>query len=305
MVTLHPNIRRWSTVKVGYGPQVAQGTPLATLPKWIWADDFALGKDPQFHEFAGAFGGVHFPRDANVLTHHRPRGSFQAAVTKTLLADLLPWVTQDVVGSWSPSIQTYWTVAIRDDVNGRDIRVADAVPLDLVLESSIATQGFLLSRVNFFGEDYDDEAAGAFVYTEATPADKKKYLHNPLVVTNLDTGEPIGVSRVTLRFPSGFFPWDHNSEFPLARKDGPMNIEGEIESAFSDTTDRLRRNAEGQTYAALRIKYTSQAAVPSVLTIDLNDCILTDPPDTGYANKVYSVYRGRLKNYGVPVLTLT
>jgi len=304
MPVLHPTPRTWLNTKVGFGEQTGQGVPLSTIPKWLWADRLVIGKRPRFEEFQGAFGGAHLPRDSSVPVGYRAGGLLRVAATFTNLGLLIPWATQLSVGAYSLGISKYFTIANRDHPSGRDIRIADAVPLALRLESGVTTQGILVATSDFFGEDFLEAAAGAITFTETTPADKKVFRHNATTLKNLTTSEFIGVANAALILETGFFPWDHNHDFPLARKDGPLNIRGTLESMISDRTDSLRQLADTGGFAALEFKWTSTDSPAKVLTITLNDVRFDDPPDTGYENKLWLPFRTGFSNYGDPVITL-
>src|SRR3990172_2367324 len=137
MAILQPALRTWLQARLGFGQQVAQGTPLTTLPKWLWAAEKSLGGDPKFEEFAGAFGGAHLPIEASIFTHREPPGSFEAAATADNLALLLPWATQGVFTagalSYNVGITKYFTFGLRDHPAGRDVSVGDAVPASFAL----------------------------------------------------------------------------------------------------------------------------------------------------------------------------
>ncbi len=305
MPVTHPNIRTWLQTKLGYGLQASEGSPLATVPKWLWADVLAMGKGQRFLEWNGAFGLAHKPREGIVPTFSLPVARFRLAATFNSLTNLLPWATQAAIGSWGLGLANYFTFAKRDHPSGRDLRVVDALPQEFRLESSVATAGILLVSATAIGQDFKDEAAGAVTYTESTPSDKKRFLHNAATVTRTDTSEPIGVSRVSLNLVTGVFPWEHDDPFALLRKDGPLNVEGELESAFSDKTDALRRLTDQGSFVPLEFKWTSEDSPAKVLTVLLSDVILSEEnPETGISDKRFAPFRARFKNYGTPTLTL-
>ena len=307
MPIAHPDVREFLRTTVGLGAQVAEGTALTTIPTWLWADVFNHGRRPQMDIFNGAFGGAHYPRDANILTNDLEQVSFRFGATETLLTLILPWVTQAAFsGTAIPytalDINNFFTVAFQDHPGGRDLRLVDAVPSEILLESNIADKGILMGTVAALGQSYEDDAAGTLTFSQASPTDTDTYRHNALVTT-IDGATALGVSRVSLRLPTGVFQWPHNSREPLLRKDGALNITGEIESAFSDSTDTLRRNANTETFSTISFAWPN--SVSGTFTITLSDVILTDPIDTGFADARYIPFRGVLTNFGTPSLTLT
>lgn len=311
MAITHPNPRTWLQVVLGYGLQPLYGTPLLTLPKWLWAAEKDLGGDPKFEEFAGAFGGGFLPLEASIYTHSEPGGSFSAAATADNLGDLLPWATQGAFAagllSYNVGIAKYFTFGLRDHPLGRDIRVADAVPVSFSIKSGVDTGGILVAESDFFGEQGPpdlDSVAGTVTFSQASPPDKEVFPHNTLSVIRTDGGPiDIGTASVRLDFGTGFFPWPHNSRTPLARKDGPLNIAGSLTSIFSDRTDPLRRLADANDPFSLSLEWPNLDG-SATLTVLLPDCKPIGPPRTGIRNLRYVPFVLRFANYGTPTITL-
>ena len=310
MPVLNSNVRRWTQVTPGIGAQAGQGAGLTTLPHWPWADEWELGQNPVFERFGGAFGGVHLPRGARIDTHDEPGGSMLLATTEANLDLLLPWITQGSFdGGGNLSYQTgtpftYFTIAERDHPSGRDRRVIDALPTVAVLRSGTATDGILKLGIEYFGEDFDDDAAGALTFTQSGPVDQAKFHHHLNVATDLVTGSGIGAANITLRLPAGFFPWLHNDGFPLGRKEGELNITGAIEGLWSDASNALRQLTQNKDWNQLRFRWTSQATPAVVLTITLNDVVFLDGLSGGWSGRRYAPLRAQFTNFGVPIINM-
>lgn len=299
-VIIHPTPRTWLQVALGIGLQGAQGAGLTTLPTWLWADRFIIGKRPNFLEWGGANGLLNLPRDASILTNFENSGEFRAGATFANLGILLPWVTQAAIGSQAFDISKYASIGLKDHPSGKAVIVQDAVPTEFTLESSVATQGVLVASGTFFGEEFDDTGSVG----PTSPADKKLFKHNRHTLEDLTASKFIGVAGVTISPGTGFFPWEHNAEFFLARKDGPLNWTGTIDSIHSDNTDPWRESADADAFRALRFKWFSTAATPKVLTITLNDVRFDPPPDTGIDARLFTPFRTGFTNYGPPIVTL-
>ena len=104
-------------------------------------------------------------------------------------------------------------------------------------------------------------------------------------------------------FSSGAFPWLHNSRTPLVRKDGGLNVTGQIEGAWTDETDPIRANSEAEAYETLTAAWANSSGSGS-LTVALADFIATEVPRAGFETTRYLPFRAAFQNMGVPTITI-